>query len=554
MQDAAADHVVDARLEGVLGDHQVGGSAADVDAGDADGVFQRRRRPPAPRAAARPGRGGGAIGPRRRPAGGGRSARGRRFGRLRRGPLAAVLVQRAEPQPRVLAEHPHLAPDVSQVDGAGLVDAQIQLGPDALALAQGEGEDIDRLLRLGGQAALLLLDHAAGESERKGADFARPPGVARGRPIGRRVDVGIRLAEHFVERGGHHRPRGVARLQRRLRGKLLRVRIAVQQEVAVVLMDVAQQRPAQQRGIQARLAAVGRVGHVPVGPFQPTGVVGPEIALRRTQTGADVALGPHDLQQVVGLGPHADHRQVIEQRRGDLDFDLVGLRLLFRAEPARLFGAGGAIFDLRAGRRRQIGRVAPVGLRGEPARAGQADRLGRVVPGVHVVAVVQLEGHHLRRLGDLADHLQQQRTGAAVAEIDDHVDVLRVAGCGRGRPDAKLHGRQPPQRLAVDVQQALQANLMVAHQRLGRAEIADLRIAAGRIDRQEQPRRAGLDDLPLDIRDIRSGASAAAAAAAALPAVAALRRGVSPPQRHADDLDTRVGEEDVHGEGLGVRD
>ena len=86
----------------------------------------------------------------------------------------------------------------------------------------------------------------------------------------------------------------------------------------------------------------------------------------------------------------------------------------------------------------------------ENHRAGRhADVLALLVPGVEVVAVDQLEGQHLRRLADLAGHLQQQRAGAAVAEIDDHVDVLGVAGGGRGRADADLDRRDALQRLAL---------------------------------------------------------------------------------------------------------
>ena len=68
---------------------------------------------------------------------------------------------------------------------------------------------------------LLLLDHAAGVGERERADFAGAAGVARGVAVGHRVDVGVGLAEHFVERGGHHAPRGVTRLQRRVAGELV---------------------------------------------------------------------------------------------------------------------------------------------------------------------------------------------------------------------------------------------------------------------------------------------------------------------------------------------
>ena len=175
----------------------------------------RRRRPG--RAAAR-----GATGPGQRPPAGRRRRRPAGSARLRRLRLAsaAVLPHRGEPQPRVLPQHPQLAPDVGQVAGAGLVDAQVHLRLAALALAQGRGEDVDRLLGLGGEAALLVLDHAAGIAEREGADFAGPARLARGVAVGRRIDVGVGLAEHLVQGGGHQHARGVPRLQRRVRGVL----------------------------------------------------------------------------------------------------------------------------------------------------------------------------------------------------------------------------------------------------------------------------------------------------------------------------------------------
>ena len=44
------------------------------------------------------------------------------------------------------------------------------------------------------------------------------------------------------------------------------------------------------------------------------------------------------------------------------------------------------------------------------------------------LTVEQLEGHHLRGLGDLAGQCQEQGPGAAVAEVDDHVHVPIVKG------------------------------------------------------------------------------------------------------------------------------
>ena len=49
---------------------------------------------------------------------------------------------------------------------------------DPLVLAQRAGEDVDRLLALLGETLLLLLDHAAGEGQREGADLAGAGRVA----------------------------------------------------------------------------------------------------------------------------------------------------------------------------------------------------------------------------------------------------------------------------------------------------------------------------------------------------------------------------------------
>ncbi len=166
VQDLAADVVVDLRLEVVLGDHQVGRAAADVDAGDADFVglvaegFRLLLAPHGSAGTRRAGPWHGAAGGRG--PGGGHLRHVFHLGLL----LAAVLPHRGEPQPRVLAEHPQLAPNVGQMAGRGLVDAQVQLRLAALVLAERGVEDVDRLVALGGETALLFLDHAAGKAER----------------------------------------------------------------------------------------------------------------------------------------------------------------------------------------------------------------------------------------------------------------------------------------------------------------------------------------------------------------------------------------------------
>ena len=218
-------------------------------------------------------------------------------------------------------------------------------------------------------------------------------------------------------------------------------------------------------------------------------------------SGADVAFGPHDLHHVVGLAAHADHGEVVEQRRRDDHFHLGLPGLAAAAEPAALavLVAHGVVVGLLLLQGRQVGRVAPVGLRREPPRGGLADVLAFLVPGVEVIAVGEFEGEHLRGLADFAGQFQQQHAGAAIAEVDDHVDVLGVAGRGRRGANAQLDVRHALQRLAVDIQQPLQVDEEVAGQRVGRAEVADFRVAAGGIDGQEEPRRARLDDLPLDV-------------------------------------------------------
>ena len=166
-----------------------------------------------------------------------------------------------------------------------------------------------------------------------------------------------------------------------------------------------------------------------------------------------------------------------------------------------------------------------------------------------MIAVGQLEGQHLRRLADFAGQFQQQHAGAAIAEVDDHVHVLGVAGRGRRRANADLDLRHALQRLALDIQQPLQIDEEVAGQRVGRAEVADFRIAAGGIDGQEQPRRARLDDLPLDVRKGPRGIVGPGAGGGAV-AASRSRSGWSGSgcrrEGNANDLDPRVGEKYVH--------
>ncbi len=213
----------------------------------------------------------------------------------------------------------------------------------------------------------------------------------------------------------------MTRLQRGLGSVFALLRLVLlKKEIAVVLVRVLEERAFQRRRIGAGLAAVGRVGHVPVGPFEPARVVGPKITLGRADAGADVAFRPHDLHHVVGLAAQADHREIVEHRRRDDDFHLGLLGLAAAAEPASLglVFADGVIVGLLLLQGRQVGRVAPVRLGREPPRRWLADRLAFFVPGIEVIAVRQLEGEHLRRLADLAGQLQQ---------------AARQCGCCRSR-------------------------------------------------------------------------------------------------------------------------
>ena len=167
--------------------------------------------------------------------------------------------------------------------------------------------------------------------------------------------------------------------------------------------------------------------------------------------------------------------------------------------------------------------------------------------------MVELEGKHLRRLADFAGQLQQQHARAAVAEVDDHVDLLGLARGGRGGADAQLDVRHALQWLSVDVQQALEHDEEVARERVGGAEVADFRVAARGIDGQKEPGRARLNDLPLDIREgPRRLVGSRCGDRRPLPAITDLAGLVAAAaaQRNANDLDTRVGEKYMHNDRL----
>ena len=189
--------------------------------------------------------------------------------------------QRGEPQPRVLAQHPQLGPDVRQVHGAGFVDTERQRRLDALVLAQRAGKDVDRLLALLDVAFLLRLEHAAGEGHRQAVDLAGPRRVLGAAAVADRVDVGVRLAQHLVDGGRHQAAGRMNRLDgHHLREQVLRRIVFLDQEVAVVFVDELQQRPVQLGGELVGAVPVVRIGHVPERAFQPAVVVRPQVALR----------------------------------------------------------------------------------------------------------------------------------------------------------------------------------------------------------------------------------------------------------------------------------
>ncbi len=105
-------------------------------------------------------------------------------------------------------------------------------------------------------------------------------------------------------------------------------------------------------------------------------------------------------------------------------------------------------------------------------------------------------------------------------------------------------GGTPRKRPLLQVQQPFQANHEILGQRGGLAEVADLGVSAGGVHGQEEPRGAGLDDLPLDVGIGLGGlVFLLRGADAALPAVADLAALVAAAaQRNADELDAGVGE------------
>ena len=182
-----------------------------------------------------------------------------------------------------------------------------------------------------------------------------------------------------------------------------------------------------------------------------------------------------------------------------------------------------------------------MGLRREPAGAGPADLLAFVVPGVEVVAVDQLEGHHLG-VWEISPAISSSRapvrllpksttmwTGlaspaVAVAAADTDSTV--------GHPLQRLARRDP----AGPSSATLKSLVSVA----GSAEVADLRIAQVvstarnsllTCDWIDLPLDVGVDDRLLRFLVVPIFLFHFGLAAAALPAVADLGRGVAAARR-----------------------
>ncbi len=177
---AVEDFAVDAAMGradvvGIFGDHQVRGPAADVDAGDPD------------------------------------------LGLIRAAPVGADPVSAGDGEPEVGAEvdQLELAPDVRQVDGAGLVHRQVGRDRPALRSAGGHVEDLAGFLRLQFQPLTLRGDHPAGEAQAQARQPTEPARVAHPAAVAHRVDQGVRLADHLVEGRGHQGAWGELRRRRR---------------------------------------------------------------------------------------------------------------------------------------------------------------------------------------------------------------------------------------------------------------------------------------------------------------------------------------------------
>ena len=206
-----------------------------------------------------------------------------------------------------MTQQAEFAPDVRQVDGAGFVDGQVEQRTNALESTERSGKDFNRLLNLHSQTVFFLCNHAGRIGHGNRTKFSRAPGVSGRRAVRHRVDVRIRLADHFVQSRGHHGAGRVTRFERHVGCEVSFLRSAFfEQEVVVVLMDELHQRTVKVVTIDVCSAGVVRVAHVPVGAFEPAGVVRPQVSFGRADARADVAVRRNDLQQVVAFFAHAN--------------------------------------------------------------------------------------------------------------------------------------------------------------------------------------------------------------------------------------------------------
>ena len=200
------------------------------------------------------------------------------------------------------------------MDGAGFVDAEGELGRHLLLPAQRAVEQLNGLLGLHPKPLALHLQHAGGKRHRQAADLASPGRVGRAAAILERVGVAIGLAEQLVQGHDHHGARGMPRPHRGLRGqRVFGLGIGIEQEVAIVFVQPGQQRPLQLGRPRAGFQPVVRIGHVPECAFEPTAVVGPEVALGRAEPGAEIAVAGHQLRDMVPFASQPGLRKILEQ-------------------------------------------------------------------------------------------------------------------------------------------------------------------------------------------------------------------------------------------------
>ena len=197
---------------------------------------------------------------------------------------------------------------------------------------------------------------------------------------------------------------------------------------------------------------------------------------------------PDGAGQVVGLVAHADHGKILEGAGREHHGDRHVLDAFAAEGSLRIFCSRYSVFSNCGGR--GVRRGAPVGPRREPPRRPAGGLPARGVPGVQVIAVDQLQRRHERFLGRVAAALDQQRTGAAVAEVDDEMDLAGLAPFGRRRADGELQGGIRRQRRRLEPEKPRQVCREFAAQRGGLGEVAHLGLVGAHrgVDGQEQLR------------------------------------------------------------------